>query len=158
MQRAAASTSPTTPQPQSRGTETPASKRQKASHIPITTATPKSDQELIQAALSQEEERREKAVEKMAAEAGETKWVLSTVNGGAGDGVQGLRVEKAGFADLDQNTWTPATVGRRSFGKFNREIEVGSDGSLFVHDPAHGTTKACNIFTSLPGLYTTVFS
>lgn len=123
MQRAAASTPPTTPQ--SQGAESPPSKRPKTSHTLTLAATQTSDQQLIQAALGEEEEKREKAIEKLAAEAGETKWVLSTVETNAGECKQGLRVETTGFSDIDEGAWTPAMVGRMSFGKFNRELEVG---------------------------------
>ena len=67
--------------------------------------------------------KREKAVERLAEEAGETKWVLSTVNE-EGNSVGRLGVINAGYLDIDQEAWRPAMVGRRSFGKFNRELEV----------------------------------
>ncbi len=124
MQRAAASTPPSTPQSQPRTPDTPPAKRQKLSFAPASTATPPSDLQLIQAALTEEEEKREKDIERLAEEAGETKWVLSTANGEEGNGVGALRVTKAGYSDIDQETWKPATVGRRSFGNFNRKSEV----------------------------------
>ncbi len=124
MQRAAASTPPSTPQSQPQTPNTPPSKRQKT-HASPSTAAPPSDLQLIQAALYDEEEKREKAIERLAEEAGETKWVLSTTKGEAGDGKPAFRVMTAGYADLDQEACWPATVGRRSFGKFNRELEVG---------------------------------
>lgn len=76
--------------------------------------------------MDEEEQKRQKALERLAEEAGETKWVLSTVNGGAEAGKTGLRVAKAGYSDIDQDAWTPAGLGRRSFGKFNKELEVSS--------------------------------
>ena len=126
MQRAAASTPPSTPQSQSQIPETPPSKRQKTSNNAPSTATPPSDLQLIRSALDDEEQKRQKALERLAEEAGETRWVLSTVNGGAEAGKTGLRVAKAGYSDIDQDAWTPAGVGRRSFGKFNKELEVSS--------------------------------
>lgn len=123
MQRAAASTPPSTPQSQPRTPDTPPSKRQKVSAAPSSTATPPSDLQLMQTALTEEEEKTEKTIERLAEEAGETKWVLSTVNGEEGNGVGGLRVAKAGYSETDQEAWRPAMVGRRSFGKFNRELE-----------------------------------
>lgn len=118
MQRAAASTPPSTPQPHPRTPDSPPSKRQKLS------AAPPSDLQLIQAVLTEEEEKRQKAIERLAEEAGETKWVLSTVNGEEGNAIGGLRVAKAGYSDIDQGAWRPAVVGRRSFGKFNRGLEA----------------------------------
>ncbi len=78
-------------------------------------------------ALAEEEDKREKAIERLAEDAGETNWVLSTVIGDEGNHTEGLRVARAGYSDIDQEAWTPLMVGRRSFGKFNREIEVGFD-------------------------------
>lgn len=144
MQRAAASTPPTAHRLQSRGAETPPSKRQKSSHTPTSAARPNADQHLIQAALGEEEEKRVNAIERLAAEAGETKWVLSTVNIGAGEDKQELRIEVAGYSDIDQDAWRPAMVGRRSFGKFNRELEVGSVDNLLFIAPAQSMTRACN--------------
>ena len=124
MQRAAASTPLSTPQSQPHTPDAPPPKRQKISAAPAPTAAPHSDLQLIQAALTEEEERREKAVEKLAEEAGETKWVLSTADGEEGSVVGGLRVAKAGYADIDQEAWSPAMVGRRSFGNLNMGLEV----------------------------------
>lgn len=124
MQRAAASSPPTTPKSQVQAPDTPPFKRQKTQASP-STASPASDLQLIQAALDDEEEKREKVVERLAEEAGETKWVLSTVNGESGEGKAAFRVTRAGYSDLDQEAWRPATVGRRSFGRFNQELEVG---------------------------------
>lgn len=125
MQRAAASTPPPTHQSQTRTPDSPPSKRQKLSADPTSIATPPSDLQLAQAALIEEEEKRQKAIERLAEDAGETKWVLSTVNGEEGNDTGGLRVAKAGYSDMDQEAWRPAVVGRRRFGKFNRDLEVG---------------------------------
>lgn len=134
MQRAAASTPPSTPHSQSQTPETPPSKRQKISAAPSLTATPPSDLQLIQAALNEEEAKREKVIERLAEDAGETKWVLSTVNGEEGNGAGGLRVAKAEQSDIDQEAWRPGMVGRRSFGKFNRALEASSI-TVFIFHP-----------------------
>lgn len=68
----------------------------------------------------------QKAFERLAEEAGETKWVLSTMGKVAEVATAGLRVAKAEYSDIDQDAWKPASVGRRSFGKFNKELEVYS--------------------------------
>jgi hypothetical protein len=139
MQRAAASTPvPTSPTPNE-----PSPKRQKKnSDSPV---TPKvnvdalADQRAIQAALDAEEAKRQVALDKQAAEAGDTRWVLSyedqeksalAANGG-------LRTIQAGYANLDVPTpqqvkpmddddfgGRPVMVGRRSFAKFNKALEV----------------------------------
>ncbi|KAK4696110.1 hypothetical protein P7C71_g1747, partial [Lecanoromycetidae sp. Uapishka_2] len=122
MQRAAASSPPTSPQSQNQTPNAPPSKRQKT-QAPTSTATPTSDLQLIQAALDDEEEKREKVIERLAEEAGETKWVLSIANGEASEVQPRFCVSTAGYSDLDQEESRPATVGRKSFGKFNRELE-----------------------------------
>jgi hypothetical protein len=91
----------------------------------------------VQAALASEEAKRQAALEKQAAEAGDTRWVLSfedqkTV---AASSPLALRVIQAGFANIDSFPsetriaeddleGTPVMVGRRSFGKFNKTLEV----------------------------------
>lgn len=124
MQRAAASSSLSMPQSQPHTPDTPRSKRQKVSDAPSSIAMPPSDLQLMQATLTEEEEKRKKVDERLAEEAGETKWVLSTVNAEEGNDVGGLRVANSGYSDIDQEAWRPTMVGRRSFGKFNRELEV----------------------------------
>ena len=126
MQRAATSTPPSAPHSQSRSPHTPYSKRQKVSVTPSSTSTPPSDLQLIQVALAEEAEKREKAVERLAEDAGETKWVLSTVDGGEQTSLGGLRIVETGYSTIDQEAWRPSMVGRRSFGKFNRELEVST--------------------------------
>lgn len=133
MQRAAASSpaQPTTPASQtSQIPSQPPSKRQKVSPFPSTPATPLSDQQAIQAALNAEEAKHSEALERIAAERGETKWILSCVDEGKGDRRPGFRVTKAGYGDIDadenagperRGKW--GVNGRRSFGKFNKEIE-----------------------------------
>ena len=126
MQRAAASVPPSTPQLQSQPAGTPPSKRQKLSNGTRSVNTTPSDLELIQSALDEDAAKREEAIERLAREAGETKWVLSTVNGDTESGVRGLRVAMAGYSDIDQDALRSAMQGRKSFGKFNRELEVGA--------------------------------
>lgn len=130
MQRAAASVPPSTTQLQSQAASTPPSKRQKLSNeTPSPNSTP-SQSELVQSALDEDTAKREEAIERLAEEAGETKWVLSTVNGDPEVGVKGLRVAMAGYSDIDQDALRPAMQGRKIFGKFNRELEVSSSTML----------------------------
>lgn len=156
MQRAAASaptSSPTTPTP-----DEPSPKRQKRD-AESSPSTPSADLRAIQAALAAEEAKREEALERQAAEAGETKWFLSfrpeERDGGVGalsngdkNGRGALRVMSAGYSgldrydvstDQDEGDFRPAAVvGRRSFGRFNRALEVsrtrncGRDSVLIV--------------------------
>ena len=131
MQRAAAST-PFLPQSQARTSDTPEPKRQIFSAAPSRTTTSNSDSWLIQFASAEEEEKRERAIERLAEEAGETNWVLDAVNGNGGNGGEGLRVTRAGYSDIDRESWRSTTIGRRSFGKFNQELEVSLSYCLLV--------------------------
>ena len=124
MQRAAASTPTFALQSHPRSPHTASYKRQNASITPSSIATPPSDLQLTQVALTEEEKKREKAVDRIAEDAGETKWVLSTVDGGEQTNLGGLRIVETGYSAIDQEAWRPSMVGRRSFGKFNRELEV----------------------------------
>ena len=130
MQRAAASMPPSTPQSQTQPAITPPSKRQKLSNGTTSLNTTPSEAQLIQSALDEDAAKREEAIERLAEEAGETKWVLSTIDGDTEVGVKGLRVAMAGYSDIDQDGLRPAMQGRKSFGKFNRELEVGSSTML----------------------------
>lgn len=135
MQRAAASSPAIATPSASSSTQSPSyssSKRQKLAHSPSTPVTPLSDQQAIQAALDAEEAKRSKALEKIAAEWGETKWVLSFVDEQGGERNGGLRVAKAGYGDIDGGGWgignegseRKGVSGRMSFGIFNQEVEV----------------------------------
>ena len=104
------------------------SKRRKLSASPSPN-TPQTDHERVQAALAEEESRRQKALEKQALDAGETKWVLSFQDDSLQKGArQGLRVVPAGFASLDRpgglstyrdhENWREPVVGRKVFGGF----------------------------------------
>ena len=129
MQRSAAkpTNTPSTP-------STPAgppSKRQRLSIGSSSPATPSSDYEAVQAALAAEELKRVQAIERQAAEAGETRWVLSfrdPEESGEGKGREpALKVVSAGFAVIDavgdgelseEEEGVRRTVGgRRRFGK-----------------------------------------
>ncbi|KAI9830045.1 MAG: hypothetical protein M1819_005875 [Sarea resinae] len=136
MQRAAAS-SPSPSQP--------ATKRARLSSDGTTAGTPASDLEAIQAALDAEEAKRTAALDRQAAEAGETRWVLSFLdqntnpNGEERSLRKPLTIVNAGFAGIDsaeleepgretaqvavESPALAASVGRRSFGKFNRKVE-----------------------------------
>jgi len=150
MQRAAASSAPAS-SPTSTATPTtpaePSPKRQKLD-ADSSSATPGADLRAVQAAVAAEEAKREEALERQAAEAGETKWFLSfrpeARDGSSGHGHRNgdgssLRVTSASYsgldydplsADWDEGVIRPAAVvGRRSFGRFNRALEVS--GILF---------------------------
>lgn len=137
MQRAAAS--PTSPSPST--PEEPPNKRRKkgGDSSPSTFSVDAlADQRAVQKALAEEEAIRQVALERQAAEAGDTRWVLSFEDDSrlAVFPTLALRVVQTGYANLDsispyqvrsvdeEPEDKPIMVGRRSFGKFNRVLEV----------------------------------
>jgi hypothetical protein len=130
MQRAANSptipTTPDEPSPKRRKTDSPST----GTRFNVDALA---DRSAIQAALASEEAKRQIAIEKQAFEAGDTRWVLSFEDQKAASASLALRVTSTSFAHLDapevkyihdSEEGNPALVGRRSFGKFNRVIEV----------------------------------
>ena len=135
MQRAAASpsSSPGTP-------DEPTPKRRKTDSSSTPTklnVDALADQRAVQAAMATEEAKRQLALDRQAAEAGDTRWVLSFEDQrqAAAAPFLALRIVETGFANLDSSPTKieymaddledePAMVGRRSFGKFNRVLEV----------------------------------
>ena len=137
MQRAAASSAIPSPQTP----DHPSAKRRKLSNA-SSPATSSADLQAIQAALAADEAKRSEAIDRQAAEAaeaGETKWVLSVRDEGRAvnsHAAGNLRVVTKGYVDIDcargmemhsEEPWRPLMVGRRSFGKFNRALEVSLD-------------------------------
>ena len=95
------------------------------------------DQRAIQAAIASEEARKQAALERAAHESGDTRWVLSFEDQPASSSSLNLalRVVQTGYANLDAppnfraaekdgEEDKPMIVGRRSFGKFNKVLEV----------------------------------
>ncbi|KAH0564957.1 hypothetical protein GP486_001651 [Trichoglossum hirsutum] len=122
MQRAAAAGSLVTP-------DEPSPKRQRLSS-PASPATPSSD---LQAVLTPQE-----VLDRQAAEAGETRWVLSLLEDeSVTSGHKGLRVAGTTFAGLDDpkaggleneeqdgQAWrSNSIVGRKNFGNFKRTLK-----------------------------------
>lgn len=138
MQRAAASTpSPSSPTP-----DEPSPKRLKKNSdwvVPELNGNSLANQQAVQAALDAEEAKRQAALDKQAAEAGDTRWVLSfeDLEKSAQAATGGLRIIRAGYASLDvppsqqirrmdddEFGDRPVMIGRRSFAKFNKALEV----------------------------------
>ena len=94
--------------------------------------------EAVEVALAAEEQKRTEALERKAAEMGDTKWYLSFKAPRSPAAQSPLRIVPAGYSTLDalaasrdgssENEDDLLTLlqveGRRSFGKFNRAIEV----------------------------------
>ncbi|KAI9650368.1 hypothetical protein NHQ30_000381 [Ciborinia camelliae] len=139
MQRAAAS-SPTNVSPSP--LDEPSPKRQKTAQNTPTkfNVDTLADNRAIRAAIEEEEAKKEAALDRAAAEAGDTRWVLSFEGRKhLNTPTNTLRVVQAGFANLDlpspirfgragdnDDTFEdekPLMVGRRSFGKFNKVLE-----------------------------------
>ncbi|KAL2354768.1 hypothetical protein BJ546DRAFT_1061061 [Cryomyces antarcticus] len=134
MQRAAASPGIASPSmPDGRPT-----KRQRMSNG-STPTTPSSDLQAVQAAMAAEELKRTAALERAAADAGESKWVLSFQDPDDSIPKNALNVLSIGFSMLDspgtynhhssaedeedEQVRRPQVIGRRSFGKFNSALE-----------------------------------
>lgn len=122
MQRAAASPAASPQDPQ-----TPPAKRQKIT-TPSSAPEPLSDLQAVKHALKAEEDRRLEALDRLAADAGETKWVLSCVDGGEADrkSSRSLQVLTTGYSEIDAKDYGTGygQGGRRSFGKFKYKFEV----------------------------------
>lgn len=145
MQRAAASqSSPVPPSPSQNATPRasspsaePPSKRRKAGSNKISSRNavpavpePQSDLELAREALEEEDARREKALDRLAEEAGETKWILGSIRE---DNIRTrenrIQIIRTGYGEIDlgragvmQGTY--GTEGRMTFGRSNTVAEV----------------------------------
>ncbi|KAK4668290.1 uncharacterized protein QC764_706650 [Podospora pseudoanserina] len=110
---------------------TSSSKRRKYSHAPsfASTAAPQPplyDQAAIQAAIEEEEKKRIAAVERRAAELGDSHWVLEGVNTGVKKGAKKpLNVVQVGFAQIDYGSSRIAYSGVEDDNPF----EEGSAGA-----------------------------
>lgn len=138
MQRASASTptTPTTPD----GTRP--SKRLKTEAVDP-------DVRAFQEAAAAEEAKKNAFIERAAAEAGETKWVLSVSDDKSKIAGPGLRIVEAGYGAIDSGAPIPESdddeeeeqsagmAGRRSFGKFNKAVEVSACHHVFVKRYRH---------------------
>ena len=93
------------------------------------------NQRAVEAAAIAEDAKRQAALERAAAESGDTRWVLSFEDERATASMSALRVVQTGYANLDVPSSIrpievdieedkPVMVGRRSFGKFNKKLEV----------------------------------
>ncbi len=96
-----AASSPATPR-----SDDGSAKRRKFAHTPSVTAsspaTPLYDQKALQAALDEEEKKRQAAIEKRAAELGDSHWVLGPSAAAPSRGARPLlNVVQVGFAQID---------------------------------------------------------
>jgi len=97
------------------------------------------DAEAVQAALAAEELKRTQALERHAVEAGDTKWTLNLADSSMSVASTPLKIVRAGYIAIDSSAAQdqvsvdtediseevrPRLLGRRSFGKFNRVLEV----------------------------------
>ena len=137
MQRAAASSPNAPSSPGQPGTPDSASKRQKLDS-PQNHVDDLANQKAIQAAIEAEDRRVQAAVDKAAADAGDTRWTLNFTQAPKPQPAGTMRVQQMSFANIDR---PPAVIrsmdddegdkalagGRRSFGKFNRKLEKRSE-------------------------------
>ncbi|KAI1769966.1 hypothetical protein F4818DRAFT_434411 [Hypoxylon cercidicola] len=114
MQRAAASpSSPTTPD-----TDDQSSKRRKVAHKPASRenkiSLPEINQAAVQAAIAEEERKRQEALVQRAAELGDARWVLDIPDKTAGPGHNfqaPLNVVQVGFAQIDSQIESSDAAG-----------------------------------------------
>ena len=88
----------------------------------------------VQAAVAVEEAKRQAALDRQTLEGGDTKWVLSVredsreeVNGALRVikmGEDGVSVGEGRAAAVGKAPWSEGVLGRRSFGMFNKAVEV----------------------------------
>jgi hypothetical protein len=133
MQRAATATPLPTLSLSASGSQTPSlppAKRQRLSDGSASAVALSAEAQAVNAALADEEAKRQEALRKQFREGGETKWAFRVekrkVNTAGGS------VETIGYAGLESackyegdEPWRTTDTGRRSFGKFNRALEVG---------------------------------
>lgn len=98
------------------------------SDLAFTNKRQKTDLWVVKAAVDQEQAKIEEALERHAV-VPETKWVLSasSVMPQVGNCHVGhLRVHETGYAEIEDDVgpYRHSEMGRRSFGRFNRELEV----------------------------------
>lgn len=136
MQRAAAA-----PTPASFLTEETSTKRRKKEPNISSSLKPKTDalidRNAVLEALAVEEEKSIAVLDKLATASGDTRWVLEYKEHAQPTSASVLQVTQIGFAGLDEGLSTtspkadePSEVsimsGRRSFGRFNKSLEVGN--------------------------------
>ena len=141
MQRASASVSQSAPStPDTRPHKRPRlSEPSFVSHpSPSAQSSASSDQQRAQEVFAEEDRKRQAVLDRQADEAGDTKWALE---GAKASPLRGLRVVSAGYTAIDSGRSArveeevdadvveleevrPRLSGRKSFGKFNRALEV----------------------------------
>lgn len=146
MQRAAASSpSNTEKSPATPSSDRPLKRQRLSTGDAASPATPVSnDSQAVQDLMAADELKRQQAIDRAGADAGETKWVLSVQNSQPRTVETPLRIVTAGYGAIDSNAAArmaddeddessedeiitvarPGLQGRRSFGKFNKTIEV----------------------------------
>lgn len=137
------------PSPATPSSERPTKRQRLSTGTAGSPATPKfAHADAVTAAIEAEELKRQQVIDRAAAEAGETKWVLSVQQQSAHTTQAPFKIVTAGYGaidlrgapggTLDDNDASedeptqhvartrPGLQGRRSFGKFNKVIEVGA--------------------------------
>lgn len=115
-------------------------KRQKTSHAPSAAgspATPLYDQKAIQAALEEEEKKRQAAIEKRAAELGDSHWVLEGVSLPKSGTRPLLNVVQVGFAQIDHTCMS---------GGSDDPFEVGDSSAQTQFRRFNMKSKACKLW------------
>jgi len=147
MQRAAASTPTNATSPSTPSSERPSKRQRLSTGSAASPATPQSaEAKAVQDVIAADELKRQQIIDRAGAEAGETKWVLSVKQTQPRNEETPIRVAMAGYGQIDSGVSSrsiddmsededenaqqqllrvrPGLEGRRSFGKFNKTIEV----------------------------------
>lgn len=138
MQRAEASKPSTPASPATPSSERPSKRQRLSTGGAASPATPNSG---VQEYIAADELKRQQAIDRAGIDAGETKWVLSVQRAQPQTVETPMRIVTAGYGAIDANASgttmdddmsedeqvapvRPGFQGRRSFGKFNKTIEV----------------------------------
>lgn len=120
MQRAAASAAANQSQTPGSDDNTPSPKRRRLSNEAESSGTPQSDLDAISAALTSEEQKRRDALNRQAADAGESEWVLDI----PAANVRPAQPYAVAADSLDVED--KPVGGRRAFGNYQRKQSVCS--------------------------------
>lgn len=149
MQRAAATgSSPTTPKSED---EHSAKRRRTSGKVsPTTPSAPLFDQKAVQAALEEEERKRQAALERQAIELGDSRWVLDVQIPTSKSSVAAqtpLNIVQVGFAQIDSSDTPEDTTGQvsgtKSFGPKSKKRNHTEVCLLFVQ---HLQCKCLDIY------------
>lgn len=127
--------------------------RASAPNTPNTPAAPLYDQKALQAAIAEEETKRLAAIEKRAAELGDSHWVLDTVSASSKSGPhRSLNIVQVGFAQIDssgtseENTDSPGTGSQPAPAPFRQFNMKKAKVCFYFGERIYGTMVELNVY------------